>query len=78
MFLGPIPVFFLLLVFLLFLPTFFPYLLDSELAFLIVVVGLYCPFLSFAHNPIGILRIPVYLSVIFLFRSSFRYSRGMG
>jgi hypothetical protein len=76
-FLKPIPVFFFILIFLLFLPTFFLYFLDSELTFLIVVVGLYCPFLSFAHDPIGVLRIPIHLLVIFLFRSSFRYSCGM-
>jgi amino acid permease len=78
MFLEPIPVFFFILVFLLCLPTFFPYFLDSELAFLVVVIGLCCPFLSFTHDPIGILHIPIHLSVIFLFCSSFGYSRGMG
>jgi hypothetical protein len=78
MFLEPIPVFFFILVFLLFLHIFFPYFLDSELAFLVVVVGLCCFFLSFAHDSTGILRIPGHLSVIFLFHSSFGYGRGVG
>jgi hypothetical protein len=78
MFLEPIPVFFFILIFLLFLHIFFPYFLDSELAFLVIVVGLCCFFLSFTHDSIRVLRIPTYLAVDFLFDSLFRYGRGIG
>jgi hypothetical protein len=60
MFLEPIPVFLFILIFLLFLPIFFPYFQDSELAFLIVIVGWYYFFLSFTHDHIGILGIPIH------------------